>query len=300
MTNPQSKLIYLLLFCAIISSCAQKSPAPVVINSHSVYDRHNSHNKNSSKKFNNNVGAPYINVVKGDTVYDIARNNKILIRDLINENNLEPPYILRVGDRLALPQANYHEVVSGDSLYNVSRAYGMNINDLIAINHLKEPYTIKVGDKLKIPNSANKKPSKSNTTYQKPQTTTNYGDNNFIWPIKGTIVSKFGHKSGGLYNDGINIKAVNNEPVKATKDGVVAYVGNELRGYGNLIIVKHPGNWISAYAHLNELKVKRGDKVTKGAIIATTGATGNVDHPQLYFGIRKGREAVNPEKYLKS
>jgi murein DD-endopeptidase MepM/ murein hydrolase activator NlpD len=180
----------------------------------------------------------------------------------------------------------------------------MNINNLIAINHLQEPYTIKVGDKLKIANSSSfskKARYKSNTIYRKPQKTStrHTSTDNFIWPIKGKIISTFGHKSGGLYNDGINIQAQNNDPVKVVKDGVVAYVGNELRGYGNLIIVKHSGNWISAYAHLNKLKVKQGDKVTKGNIIATIGSTGNVDHPQLYFGIRKGREAVNPEKHLR-
>ena len=111
-------------------------------------------------------------------------------------------------------------------------------------------------------------------------------------------MSKFGPKPGGLYNDGINIKAKGGDNVKATEDGVVAYVGNELRGYGNLIIIKHSGGWISAYGHLDQTKIKRGIKVKKGQNIATIGSTGNVKSPQLYFGLRKGREAVNPQSYL--
>ncbi|MFT6077470.1 MAG: murein DD-endopeptidase MepM/ murein hydrolase activator NlpD [Rickettsiales bacterium] len=123
-------------------------------------------------------------------------------------------------------------------------------------------------------------------------------NNRFSWPIRGTIISKFGPKAGGLYNDGINIKAQSGSNIKSTEDGVVAYVGDELRGYGNLIIVKHAGGWISAYGHLSSTKVKRGQNVQKGQIIAKAGSTGNVKSSQLYFGLRKGREAVNPQKHL--
>ena len=124
-------------------------------------------------------------------------------------------------------------------------------------------------------------------------------NNHFIFPVKGVVISKFGPKAGGLYNDGINIKAKSGENVRATEDGAVAYVGSELRGYGNLIIIKHSGGWISAYGHLDKTKVKRGSKVKKNESIATVGSTGNVHSPQLYFGLRKGREALNPENYIR-
>jgi len=113
------------------------------------------------------------------------------------------------------------------------------------------------------------------------------------------VVSSFGPKKGGLYNDGINIKAANNQIVKASQDGVVAYVGNELKGYGNLIIIKHSGGWITAYAHLLNTNVKKGLEVKKGQKIAIAGATGNVNFNQLYFSLRKGRKAVDPQKYLR-
>ena len=121
----------------------------------------------------------------------------------------------------------------------------------------------------------------------------------FTWPVKGKIVSSFGTKSNGLYNDGINISATKGANFKATEDGVVAYVGNELRGYGTIILIKHDDNWISAYAHCDTTNVSRGDMVSKGQVIGTVGDSGNVTSPQLYFSLRKGREAVDPTKYLK-
>ena len=122
--------------------------------------------------------------------------------------------------------------------------------------------------------------------------------NHFSWPIRGEVISKFGPKSGGLYNDGMNIQAAQGDAVRAAEEGVVSYAGNELKGYGNLIIIKHSGGWITAYAHLSKISVKRGQKVLKLAKIGEVGSTGNVTSPQLYFALRKGRDAVNPENYL--
>ena len=122
--------------------------------------------------------------------------------------------------------------------------------------------------------------------------------NRFSWPVRGEVISKFGPKSAGLYNDGINIKALEGQTVGSSEDGIVAYVGNELKGYGNLVIIKHAGGWISAYAHLKNSIVERGQKITKGQKIGNVGNSGKVKFPQLYFGLRKGRDAVNPENYL--
>ena len=124
--------------------------------------------------------------------------------------------------------------------------------------------------------------------------------NIFAWPVRGAVISKFGPKKGGLYNDGINIKAREGSSVGSAEDGVVAYAGNELKGYGNLVIIKHSQGWITAYAHLKEFNVKRGQKILKSQKIGLVGSTGSVSFPQLYFGLRKGREALNPQDYLKS
>jgi murein DD-endopeptidase MepM/ murein hydrolase activator NlpD len=101
-----------------------------------------------------------------------------------------------------------------------------------------------------------------------------------------------------MHNDGINIGAPRGAPVQAADAGVVAYTGNELRGYGNLILIKHADGWISAYAHCDQLLVKRGDKVARGQVIARVGATGNVNEPQLHFELRHGRQAVDPREFL--
>ena len=118
----------------------------------------------------------------------------------------------------------------------------------------------------------------------------------FRWPAKGRVIAGFGGKAGG--NDGINIALPEGTPVKAAEGGTVAYAGNELKGYGNLVLIRHPDGWVSAYAHNGELKVKRGEQVARGQTIATSGQTGNVSSPQLHFELRKGSTPVDPMPHL--
>lgn len=116
----------------------------------------------------------------------------------------------------------------------------------------------------------------------------------FFWPVNGKVISPFGPKDGGQHNDGINIAAPLGTPVKAAENGVVVYAGNELRGFGNLLLIRHADGWVSAYAHCDTLLVKRGAQVKRGQVIARVGQTGNVDSPQLHFELRKGAQAVDP------
>lgn len=120
----------------------------------------------------------------------------------------------------------------------------------------------------------------------------------FAWPLAGRLVSKYGPKAGGLHNDGINIAAPKGTPVRVAENGVVAYAGNELRGFGNLLLVRHADGWMTAYAHLDRLLVGRGETVRQGETIATVGKTGAVDAPQLHFEIRRGSQAFDPLVYL--
>jgi murein DD-endopeptidase MepM/ murein hydrolase activator NlpD len=121
----------------------------------------------------------------------------------------------------------------------------------------------------------------------------------FMWPLRGKVISNFGPKTKGLHNDGINIAAPRGAPVRAAEGGVVAYAGNELRGFGNLLLLKHKNGWVTAYAHNDKLLVNRGDTVGKGQIIARVGSTGAVASPQLHFEIRRGKRAIDPKKHLK-
>ena len=120
------------------------------------------------------------------------------------------------------------------------------------------------------------------------------------WPLKGKVISGYGTKPGGLKNEGINISVPEGTSIRAAEGGVVAYAGNELKGYGNLVLIRHAGGYVTAYAHAKELLVKRGDTVERGGIIGKAGQTGSVSSPQLHFEVRKGATALDPNKYLTS
>jgi murein DD-endopeptidase MepM/ murein hydrolase activator NlpD len=120
----------------------------------------------------------------------------------------------------------------------------------------------------------------------------------FRWPVRGRVITGFGPKPNGLQNDGINVAVPEGTPVKSAEDGVVAYAGNELKGYGNLVLVRHSNGFVTAYAHASEIMVKRGDQIRRGQVIAKSGQTGNVSSPQLHFEIRKGSTPVDPTQYL--
>ena len=124
------------------------------------------------------------------------------------------------------------------------------------------------------------------------------GRRKFIKPIDGTVLSGFGSQSGGLRNDGINIAASKGESVRAAQDGTVAYAGNELPGFGNLVLVKHADGWVTAYGHNDEIVVSKGQAVKQGQVIAKAGSTGNVSRPQVHFELRNGARAVDPSPYL--
>jgi murein DD-endopeptidase MepM/ murein hydrolase activator NlpD len=118
------------------------------------------------------------------------------------------------------------------------------------------------------------------------------------WPSKGKVISGFGQRPDGTHNDGINIAVPQGTDVHAAEEGEVAYAGSELKGYGNLILVRHDNGWVTAYAHSETMLVKRGDKVRRGDVIAKAGKTGQVDQPQLHFELRQGSKPVDPLPYL--
>ena len=122
----------------------------------------------------------------------------------------------------------------------------------------------------------------------------------FTWPLQGRILADFGSTASGGRNDGINIAVASGTPIHAAAAGQVSYAGNELRGYGNLVLIKHDGGYVTAYAHADRLAVNRGDYVAKGQVIGYAGQTGDVTSPQLHFEIRKGVQPVNPRTLLTS
>ncbi|HEY5239802.1 MAG TPA: M23 family metallopeptidase [Rhizomicrobium sp.] len=120
----------------------------------------------------------------------------------------------------------------------------------------------------------------------------------FVWPVTGRIISPFGASASGERNDGINIAAVEGEKIHAAAGGVVTYAGNELKSYGNLVLIKHDDGYVTAYAHAENILVQKGARVEKGQVIATAGATGDVDAPQLHFEIRQAGKPIDPKPML--
>ena len=196
-------------------------------------------------------------------------------------------------------------------MYSISRKFKSDIFSLSSLNRLNNVNQIKVNQKILIPDNFSKviekkiNKKKKRLSYQKKMllkkiiTKKKFKKNsNFIWPVKGKILNQFGSQAPGFFNDGINISSKPGTIVKASLDGEIVYSGNEIPGYGNLILIKHSQNWITAYAHLDKIIKLKGKMVKKGETIGLVGNTGNVKEVQLHFEIRKGKEAVNPLKHL--
>jgi LysM repeat protein len=215
-----------------------------------------------------------------------------------------------------------HVVGPGETLSRIARHYRRSVPDLAKANNIEPRTTLKVGDRLAIP--ALDSSSKATAPIQKPPVASAASAQtasaaaplpeaslatpvakpardaalSLRWPVKGRVIAGFGPKTNGQQNDGINLAVPEGTPIKAAEDGTVAYAGNELKGYGNLVLVRHPNGYVTAYAHAKELMVKRGDEVKRGQIIANSGQTGNVDAPQLHFEVRKGQSPVDPMPLL--
>lgn len=205
-----------------------------------------------------------------------------------------------------------HTVRAGETLYAISRRYGVDVFALADHNDLAAPFSIYAGQRLDIPPAGARAPgpayppdidegpmvARLPAVAEPLPTPPGRSGSGFVWPLEGKILSSFGPKARGLRNDGINIAAQRGASVRAIDNGVVAYAGNELRGFGNMVLIKHDGSWVSTYAHNDRLLVQRGDRVRRGQTIAKAGSTGRADEPQLHFELRKGLTPVDPLAYL--
>lgn len=376
------------------------------------------------------ANAQGIFVSRGDTLYRLAEQYNVPLRDLIEANGLTPPYTLSPGQRLTLPAPRTYTVKAGDTLYGLSRLFQVDMTDLVRANDIQPPYGVKVGQTLRLPGRTSAVPPAATPTVAaarptptppprkpEPQTGTSSspaertqrpaievatlpptpapaisapvavapsvsvpptrpsppvstspgaalattvkkgieaetlvppppaagaavspaerrptttelapsppaqvaaaapppappappakadnpparGGTRFLWPVRGSILSGFGDKPGGLRNDGINIGATRGTAVAASDNGIVAYAGNQLKSFGNLVLIRHDGGWVTVYAHLDDIAVEQGQRVSRGQGIGTVGQTGNVRAPQLHFAIRKGEQVVNPVDQL--
>jgi murein DD-endopeptidase MepM/ murein hydrolase activator NlpD len=282
------------------------------------------------------VSASGYTVQSGDTLRTIADRTGAGSEAIARANGLAPPFTIFPGQRLTIPGGRYHLVRGGETGIAIARAYGVDWSRIVAANALAEPYILRTGQRLLIPSSSAASPAQSReeraaafhididdlltgsqpalARTEKPArpsaspkrvlpataavTAPPHLVGHFAWPVRGTVVRRFGAGASGERNDGIKIAVPSATPVLAAADGVVAYVGSDVPALGGLVILQHGNGWTSVYGHASRLLVQRGQSVKKGQKIALSGATGFADRPELHFEIRKGRTPVNPTTEL--
>jgi murein DD-endopeptidase MepM/ murein hydrolase activator NlpD len=282
-----------------------------------------------------------ITVTSDQNVYAVARQHNVPMRDLIVLNDLQPPFKLKLGQKLTLP-AGY----SGDGTASTGAVMPSPSNvsvgtvessELPPIQAAPLPPVSKGSSETKFANTPKSGMSRSAVesealTTPSPQhstvTTATPAPNqspppqqqvaaavapspplasppadaptvSFVWPIQGPVLSAYGPKGQGLNNDGVNIGAPKGAPVIAAGSGIVVYAGSEMKGFGNLVLIRHQNGWVTAYAHLDRVLVNKDAVVAQGDMIGTVGKTGGVSAPQLHFETRYQGKPVDPNSVMK-
>lgn len=256
-------------------------------------------------------------VARGETVYAISRRHGVDMASLVRLNNMGSPYTIFVGQKLRLPTpgtavrvASVPGTIGGRqvSLQKQTGAGAPRTGGDSAVNPgatadrarqvrrppprvASLPPAVDYG--VGKPKTKPPAPARSGPVPPPPPSA-----GRFIWPVEGRVTEGFGAKAGGLHNDGLNISAPRGAPVRAVDNGVVAYADDRIRGFGQMVLLKHDNGLITAYAHNGALLVARGDLVNRGQVIARVGSSGGVPVPQLHFEVRKGTVAVDPKRYL--
>ncbi len=266
----------------------QVGAPPTTLNAEAAQlDRRNSHG----------VATTHL-VQPGDTAWNIAQRYGITVSQLAAANGGSTN--VRLGERLVIPASGREQGVQ-----------------LASLNPAEIPQEAPAARMPEVPAAvATRAPPAAPETAPAPQVavapqTGNAGSlapvapeptiaatEGFRWPVRGRIISGFGKKPNGERNDGINLAVPEGTSVKAAEDGTVIYAGNELKSYGNLVLIRHANGWVSAYAHNSKLEVKRGDQVKRGQVIALSGMTGGVTTPQVHFELRKDAAPVDPLQHL--
>ena len=271
-----------------------------------------------------------IRVEKGDTLYSLSRRHGVKVADLAAWNGIQKPYVIKPGQTLRLAgsgagsgagsSVKTHKVRKGETAYAIARKHGVTIADLIAANDLQDASKLAVGQALRVGRGDQVQGQKQAQKPAQKQARRGAGravagatskakkgkrallplQRYFIWPVKGKVIMGFGKADGGYHNDGINVASSAGTPVRVVEDGVVAYHGDEVKGFGNLVLVSHGRGWTSAYAHLGAIDVRQGQRVKRGAVLGRVGTSGHVSRSQLHFELRYRRQAVNPMLYMDS
>lgn len=270
-------------------------------------------------------------VKKGDTAFTIAKKHNVASKELLAYNGLKKTSTLALGQTIRIP-ASLAVAASEESAANSVSA--VRVVRTTAVPGAEKDAPIRVATAATMIPLPSSNPARNRVALTKPdagdaekpaakkndasadQDSADIGEtesvakndslpepepmsgNSFRWPVRGRVISEYGSKPNGAHNDGINVAVPMGTSIKAAENGVVAYAGNELKGYGNLILIRHSNNWVSAYAHNDEILVKRGEKVRRGQIVGKAGKSGSVSQPQVHFELRKGSRPVDPTKYM--
>jgi murein DD-endopeptidase MepM/ murein hydrolase activator NlpD len=239
--------------------------------------------------------APSVHFVnRGDTLLSIAHHNHVPVAELAKANGLEPEAKLKIGSKLTVPGAKTAAVTPAGQPAAVAAgqpaASAPPATKMAAATGAPQQSARLAQATTKVEEPSAEAPVKAAEATGALPT--------FRWPVRGKVITSYGAKTNGKANDGINLAVPEGTPIKAAEDGVVAYSGNELKGYGNLVLVRHANGYVTAYAHASELLVKRGDTIKRGQVIAKSGQSGEVGSPQLHFEIRKGSTPVDPLQFL--
>jgi len=268
--------------------------------------------------------ATYI-VKSGDTLRGIGEATGAGSEAIARANALVAPYVLRTGQSLWIPGGRYHRVREGETGIAIARAYGLRWDNIVAANGLTEPFVLRLNQRLVLPGTASpasatppaissgdplvaraaafqigiddlvtgSEPARSNDSPAAPRVATLAAPPaRFIWPINGSVTSRFGPQGSGRINQGIDIATTPGAGIKAASGGVIAFVGGGVPGYGGMILVRHDGNWISAYGRVETSLVNKGQSVSAGQTL------GKASGEPLHFELRRARVAVDPSRYL--
>ena len=328
----RSKYIILTLFTVLLTSCSASIERFKTVNNDERKNQLNQYSEDQNATFKGTYSNYWI-VSSGETLEFIAKSTGVPLEDIAYYNSLSHPYKLDDGMRLFIAKRkmdkdtdspagskvnienegvsgvdDVYYVKSGDTISSIAIKFGIDAKQLIELNQIVNPSLIYVGQELKFAeNKLSKSDKMINTVSAKEASkAANVIDEvdkstasipQFRWPVLGRVINSYGAEVYGRVNNGVYISAPLGSEIRASERGVVTFVGTE-DYFGDLIIIKHLNNWVSSYAHLDKSNVLIGDKIEKGDIIGTVGASGIIESPQLYFELRRGTIVQNPTDFL--
>lgn len=196
------------------------------------------------------------------------------------------PYLKQAIPPVDMPGI-YHRVEKGQTLWRIAKTYNISLDYLVGINRIQDASNIEAGQLIFIPNQS-----------KKLQVSSNISQGDFIWPLRGKVISTFGSNYANMINKGIHIQSYGNPKIVASRSGRVIFVSNNFGNYGKVVIIDHGDGFSTVYARNSEILAHPGDEVERGVVIAKAGGTSRDKNVYLHFQIRRGHTPQNPLFFL--